>query len=126
MSYTGTLSVSVLIQDTAPAVPVTVAQDSKSDQLIGQSEQAEMGVTVPASAVDQLIDLTTMGFKAKQLYITSDQPITMKQGGSTFPQPIRSFFVATYAFADAPASLKFSNAGATDANVKIVLVSNGS
>lgn len=126
MSYTGTLSVSALIQDIAPTVPVTIASDAKSDQLAAQSEAAELAVTVPASAVDQLIDLTTMGFKAKQLYITSDQPITMKQGASSFAQPIRSFFVATYAFADAPASLKFSNAGATDANVKIILLSNGS
>lgn len=126
MPYTGTISVSALIQDIAPVVPVTIASDSKSDQLASQSEAAELAVTVPASAVDQLIDLVTMGFKAKQLYITSDQPITMKQGVSVFAQPIRSFFVATYAFADAPASLKFSNAGSVDANVKIILVSHSS
>lgn len=126
MAYTGTLSVSALVQDTATAVPTTVAQDAKSDQLTGQSEFSELALTVLASAVDQLVDLSTMGFKAKQLYITSDQPITMKQGASVFAQPIRSFFVATYAFADAPASLKFSNAGSNDAHVKIVLLSNES
>jgi hypothetical protein len=121
MAHTVTLSASMLIQDTSGAAPVTVANDSKTDQLTGQDEFLEMSVTVPAAAVDQTIDLTTPGLSARTLYITTTQPLTMKQGAATFAQPIRSIFVATYEAANVPASLKFSNAGATGAQVKIAL-----
>jgi hypothetical protein len=121
MAHTVTLNASMLIQDTSGAAPVTVANDSKTDQLTAQDEFLEMSVTVPAAAVDQTIDLTTPGLSARTLYITTTQPLTMKQGVSVFAQPIRSIFAATYESANVPASLKFSNAGAIAAQVKIVL-----
>ena len=121
MSYTVTLSASILIQDTAPATPVTVAQDAKTDQLTSESEFLELSVTVPPSAINQTLDLAGPGFAAQSLYIFSSQPITMKQGSSTFPQPIRSLFVGSYATAQAPASLKFSNPGSQAAQVKVIL-----
>lgn len=121
MAHTVTLSASILIQDTGGAAPVTVANDSKTDQLTDQDEYLELSVTVPAAAVDQTIDLTTPGLSARSLYIVTTQPLTMKQGASSFAQPVRSVFCATYESANAPASLKFSNAGVTNAQVKVIL-----
>jgi len=121
MAYTVTLSSSILIQDTGPAVPVTVAQGSITDQLTNQTQFLELAVDVAGGAVDQLIDLATPGFQAQSLYITTDQLLTMKQGSSTFAQPIRSVFVGTYPSSSVPASLKFSNPGSLTAHVKIIL-----
>jgi hypothetical protein len=121
MAHAVTLSASILIQDTSVSPAVEVARDAKTDQLVDQDEFLEMSVTVPAAAVDQTIDLTTPGLSARTLYVTTTQPVTMKQGVSVFAQPVRSVFVATYESTNAPASLKFSNAGATAAQVKVVL-----
>jgi hypothetical protein len=121
MAHAVTLSASILIQDTSVSPAVEVARDAKTDQQLDHDEFLEMLVTVPAAAVDQTIDLTTPGLSARSLLVTTTQPVTMKQGAATFAQPIRSIFVATYDSANAPASLKFSNAGAAAAQVKIVL-----
>jgi hypothetical protein len=120
MAHTVSLSVSVLIQDTT-GTPVVVANDAKTDQQTDHDEFMELAVTVPASAVDQTIDLTTPGLSARSLYITTTQPLTMKTGAAVYAQPIRSLFAATYESGNAPASLKFSNAGLVDAQVKIIL-----
>ncbi len=121
MSYAVTLSASILIQDTGVTPPVTVAQDSKSDQLATEDEFLEISVTVPASAVDQLLDLATPGLNARSVYVSTTQPVTMKQGSSSFAQPVRSLFMGTYDISNSPASLKFSNPGASAAQVKVVL-----
>lgn len=122
MAHAVTLSASILIQDLSTTPPTDVAKDSKTDQLTDQDEYLELAVTVPASAVDQTLDLTTPGLSARSLFVTSSAPVTMKQGVSVFAQPIRSIFVATYELANAPASLKFSNPSATvAAQVKVIL-----
>lgn len=121
MAHAVTLNASILVQDMAVTPPATVASDSKTDQLTEEDEMLEMSITVEAGASDQTVDLSTPGLTARSLYITTDEPITMKQGASSFAQPIRSIFVGTYDITDAPASLKFSNAGDDDAQVKIIL-----
>lgn len=122
MAHAVTLSASILVQDLSTNPPTDVAKDSKTDQLVDQDEFLEMTVTVPASAIDQTLDLTTPGLSARSLYIATTAPLTMKQGAGTFAQPIRSIFLATYDQANAPASLKFTNPSATlAASVKIIL-----
>lgn len=118
--FTVTLNASALIQDTGPTTPVTVANDAKTDQETGQNEFGELSITVPAAAVDQTLDLGTPGFDVRALYIKTDQPITVKQGASTFAQPVRSVFMATYGAGQGPADLKISNAGAVNAQVRII------
>ncbi len=118
--FTVTLNASALIQDTGPTTPVSVADAAKTDQETAQDEFGSLSVTVPASAVDQDLDLGTPGFDVRALYITTDQPVTMKQGAGVEAQPIRSLFMATYGAGQGPANLKFSNAGAVDAQVRII------
>lgn len=119
MAFTVTLNASALIQDVAPATPVTVATDSKTDQETAQDEYLELSITVPAAAVDQNVSMASLD--ARALYITTTNPVTMKQGVSTFAQPIRSMFMATYGTGQGPTDLKFSNAGASAAQVKIIV-----
>jgi hypothetical protein len=118
MPFTVTLNASALVQDTSLATPVTVANDAKTDQETAQDEFYSSEITVPAAAVDQLVDLT--GLDIRSLYVKSSQAVTMKQGASTFAQPIRSLFMATFGTGQGPASLKFSNAGAVAAQVRII------
>ncbi len=121
MSHVVTLSASILIQDSEETPPATVASASKSDQLTEEDEFLEISITVPAGATDQTLDLSTPGLNARSLYVTTTEAVTMKQGASTFAQPVRSIFVATYEITNAPASLKFSNAGDDAAQVKVIL-----
>jgi hypothetical protein len=117
--FTGTLNTSILVQDVAaPTAPVTKVTEAKTDQLTNQPEYFELSVTVPASAVDQVVNLT--GFDPQMIQILTDNPVTMKRDAGTEAQPIRSIYVATFSAGEGPASMKLTNpSGTLDAQVRI-------
>ncbi len=123
MSYKVELKGSIVVQDNDLPAPGLRARQESDDINSAADEYLAMNLTVPAGAVDQTFSLTAFGLNASALLITTDQALTMKQGSSSFAQPIRTLFVATYNPSDGPATLKFSNAGSDAAHVKITLSS---
>lgn len=123
MSYKASIKASIVVQDNDLPAPGLRARRETDDIQDPVDEYLGMTLTVPAGAVDRTLSLTSFGLNSTAILVTTDQPVTMKQGSSSFAQPIRTLFVGTYASSAGPASLKFSNPGSTDANVKVTLSS---
>lgn len=118
-NFTVTLNASILIQDASGAAPVQVTSKSVTDQQTAQDEFDVQEVTVPAGASDQAVDLSN--FKATTIYMETTQPIVYKIVGAGTDVPFRKVAVITAEATSPPATLLFSNAGATDAQVFIAL-----
>ena len=123
MSFKITLDASIKIEDTSGASPAIVIEKAKTDEKEAQTEFQVLEVTVPASATDQVVDLSN--FDTQSLYIQTTQPLTMLLPDpgppADEPIPVQSLAVLTFAVGQGPASLRFSNAGAVDAQVYIAL-----
>lgn len=123
---TVTLNLSVLIQDTTGATPVTAAQDSKTDQVTSQEEYLNTLVVVP---VNTAVPATVVDFgalaEAQTVYVESDRPVTMTVGLGSEVTTIRSTFIETYQVGEGPTKLTFGNPDLTNvANVRVIVGGN--
>ena len=127
-NHTATLNLSVLVQDTSGASPVTVASDSKTDQVTNLEEYIATTVVIPANTVVAVtpVVVSFAPFSVQTVYVKSDRPVTMQVGtAGADTLSIRSTFCETHLDGEGPDALEFGNTDLVNAaTVTVVAGSN--